>query len=201
MNLSRTVASIFAIAFGLAASPQVHGCDSDKVARHDINLTPGAVINSPDGRWQVVVTAATPESASTPVSIRRTTGGKSWPLVSLERSGTVYWSANGHWLVLRDNFAADDTRLEAFDVQGEVPRSVKGIDRAVQSQISALIPKNKMPQWLHISSVCFDGADQSEVEFFVDAPLVPKYGSGSGQAFQLSLSVNLRTRKSGWVEE
>jgi len=116
-----------------------------------------------------------------------------WKVGSIERSGTVFWSDDSRRVFLRDEYAADDTKIRVFDVTGPIPREVKGLNNRIQKAIFARIPRNKTTQWLYFPKICFVPKDSSTIIVVADAPLVPKRGEGSGQPFALKLTVYLIT--------
>jgi hypothetical protein len=98
-------------------------------------------------------------------------------------------------LFLRDEFAADDTKIRVFDVTGAVPKEIKGLDDKIQKALFARIPQDKTTQWLYYPEVCFAANDSSTIIVVANAPLVPLNASGSGRPFRVKLTVNLVTRQ------
>ncbi len=111
----------------------------------------------------------------------------------IERKGIVFWSEDSKRLFLRDEYAADDTKIRVFDLTGPAPEEIKGLNHRIQNAIFAHIPANKTTQWLYYPQACFADNDSSTIILVVDAPLVPKAESGSGKPFSLRLTVNLIT--------
>ena len=97
--------------------------------------------------------------------------------------------------MLRDEYAADDTKIRVFEVTGAAPKEIKGLDDKIQKALFAHIPQNKTTQWLYYPEVCFAANDSSTIILVADAPLVPKKGSGSGRPFSVKLTANLVTRQ------
>jgi len=98
-------------------------------------------------------------------------------------------------LFLRDEYAADDTKIRVFDLTGPVPKEIKGLDSRIEGAILARIPRNKATQWLYYPKVRFAANDSSTIVLVADAPLVPKEESGSGRPFRVKLTVNVITRQ------
>jgi len=107
----------------------------------------------------------------------------------------VFWSQDSKRLFLRDQYAADDTKIRVFDVSAGTPVEINGLDGAIQKALFTHIPKNKTTQWLYYLEACFAADDSSMVIVIADAPLIPKKGSGSGTSFDLKLTVNVLTRQ------
>jgi hypothetical protein len=61
------------------------------------------------------------------------------------QSGTVFWSEDSKRVFLRDEYAADDTKIRVFDVAGPGPNEIKGLDGKIRTEISAHIPANERP--------------------------------------------------------
>ena len=101
------------------------------------------------------------------------------------------WSDDGKRLFLRDEYAADGTKIRVFDLTGAAPKEIKGVDREIRSAIFTHIPPSETTQWLYYPKVCFAANDSSTIIVIADAPLVSKKESGSGKAFRLRLTVNL----------
>ncbi|MGA8222128.1 MAG: hypothetical protein WB780_10790 [Candidatus Acidiferrales bacterium] len=118
-----------------------------------------------------------------------------WKLGSIGRSGRAFWSEDSKRLFLRDEYAADDTKIRVFDVSSPVPKEIKGLNRRMQKAIFAQIPLNKTTLWLYYPQVCFASNDSSTIIALADAPLVPKKESGSGTPFRVKLTINLVTLK------
>jgi len=130
-------------------------------------------------------------SLSSALYIQNADSSKKWLVGWIERNGTAFWSEDSKRLFLRDEYAADDTKIRVFDVTGTVPKEIKGLDSSIQNAIFARIPQNKTTQWLYYPKVCFAANDSSTIIVVADAPLVPKEGSGSGRPFNVKLTVNL----------
>jgi hypothetical protein len=94
---------------------------------------------------------------------------------------------------LRDEYAADDTKIRVFDVTGAIPKEIEGLDDKIQKALFAHIPKNKTTLWLYYPEVCFAANDSATIIVVADAPLVPKKESGSGIPFNVKVTVNVVT--------
>lgn len=125
--------------------------------------------------------------------IRNTRTSKKWKVGSMDRSGTVFWSEDSKRVFLRDEYAADDTKIRIFDVSSSAPREINGVDQKIRKAIYAHVPDNETTQWLYYPQVCFAANDSSTILLIADAPLVLKTESGSGKSFRLRLTVNLNT--------
>jgi hypothetical protein len=127
--------------------------------------------------------------------IQNERNSKRWKVGWIERSGTAFWSEDSKHLFLRDEYAADDTKIRVFHITGAAPKEIKGLDDKIRKSTLARIPENETTQWLYYPRVCFAANDSSTIIVVADAPLVPKMGSGSGKPFRLTLTVNLNTLK------
>jgi len=161
----------------------------------ELNLDAGSsrALASPDRRWKLVSVPSSSSEYRAALYIQREHNYKRWSIGWIERSGTAFWSEDSKRLFLRDEYAADDTKIRVFDLTGASPKEIKGLNNRIQSSIFARIPKNKTTLWLYYPKVCFAANDSSTIIVVADAPLVPKFESGSGKPFGLSLTVNLNT--------
>ncbi len=146
---------------------------------------------SPDQRWQLMSVGSESPERGAALYIRNVESSKKWNVGGIERSGTAYWSDDSKWLLLRDEFAADDTKLRAFNVAGDRPKEISGLDGRIRRAIFAKIPPNETTLWLYYPEVCFGSGKAPTIIVTADAPLVPKTESGSGKSFRLRLTVNL----------
>jgi len=118
---------------------------------------------------------------------------KRWNIGSLDRNGTVLWSYDSKRLILRDEYAADDTRLRVFDLTGSGPQELHGLDRSIKRVVSTHTPRTEESLWITYPQVCFSDGNSSLVLLTVDAPHAPRSG-GSGKNFRLRLSIDLTTQ-------
>jgi hypothetical protein len=150
-------------------------------------------LSSPDRRWKFISVGPNSSEQRAELYIQSAQDQRKWNVGWIERNGTVFWSDDSQRLFLRDEFAADDTKVRVFDVTGPVPKEIKGLDRRIRNAIYALVPRNKITQWLYYPQVCFAENDSSTIILVADAPLDPKSGSGPGKPFGLKLTVNIVT--------
>jgi hypothetical protein len=161
---------------------------------HEANLysASNTSLLAPDRQWKLVTVGPNSEGKAV-LYIQSTSASKKWTIGSIERHGTAFWSDDSKRLFLRDEYAADDTRIRVFEVTRPIPQEIKGLNGRIQQAIFSHIPSNKTTQWLYFPKVCFAANDSSTIVLVADAPLVPKRESGSGKPFRLSLTVNLTT--------
>jgi len=150
---------------------------------------------SPDQRWRFLSVGPHSAEKRAPLYIQNTEISKKWLVGWIERNGTVFWSGDSKRLFLRDEYAADDTKIRVFDLTGAVPKEIKGLDDKIQKALFAHIPQDKTTQWLYYPEVCFAANNSSTIIVVADAPLVPLNASGSGRPFRVKLTVNLVTRQ------
>jgi hypothetical protein len=161
---------------------------------HEINLDSGSKrsLPSPDQQWKLVSVGPNSEHKAV-LYIQSAGNSKKWNIGLIERAGTAFWSDDSKRLFLRDEYAADDTKIRVFDLTGPIPKEIKGLNGRIQQAIFAHIPQNKTTQWLYFPKVCFAANDSSTIVLVADAPLIPKRESGSGTPFNVKLTVNLIT--------
>ena len=163
--------------------------------RISIDLWSTKSLTSPDRRW--TFRSIGPKSAESVARLyvenRRT--GQKWDVGSIERDGTVFWSGDSRRVVLRDEYAADDTNLRLFDVAGLVPKEVKGLDDSVRQAIFRHLSADETTLWLYYPQVCFAGTHSSTILLTADAPRVPIAGSGSGKGLTVRLAVDVDSLK------
>jgi len=150
-------------------------------------------LSSPDQRWKFISVGPNSSEHRAALYIQSAQDHEKWNVGWIERNGAVFWSEDSQRLFLRDEYAADDTKVRVFDVTGPAPKEIKGLDRRIRNVIFAHIPQNKTTQWLYYPQVCFAANDSSTIILVADAPLVPKTESGRGKPFGLKLTVNLIT--------
>jgi len=112
---------------------------------------------------------------------------------SIERDGIAFWSEDSERVFLRDESAADDTKIRVFDVSSSEPKEIKHLDSSIRKAIFARIPNNQTTLWLKYPRVCFAANDSSTIIVIADAPLVRKREGGPGMSFDLNVTVNLIT--------
>lgn|SRR2546422_6929191 len=166
-------------------------CGSSPAKEINLDLWSRRSLSSPDRRWKFLSVGPYSSEQRAALYIQNADSSKKWLVGWIERNGTAFWSEDSKRLFLRDEYAADDTKIRVFDVTGTVPKEIKGLDSSIQNAIFARIPQNKTTQWLYYPKVCFAANDSSTIIVVADAPLVPKEGSGSGRPFNVKLTVNL----------
>ena len=187
-----TLVFLLSVAANVGSSTE---CDSTPAKKVNLHLWSTRSLLSPDQRWKFVSVGPHSPERQMPLYIQNTESSKKWLIGWIERNGTAFWSGDSKRLFLRDEYAADDTRIRVFDVTAAAPKEVKGLDDKIQKALFAHIPKNKTTQWLYYPEVCFAANDSSTIIVLADAPLVPKEESGSGVSFSLKLTVNVVTRQ------
>jgi len=170
-------------------------CTSSPAKEINLDLWSTRSLLSPDQRWKFFNVGPHSQERKAPLYIQKADSSKKWLIGWIERNGTAFWSEDSNRLFLRDEYAADDTKIRVFDVTGAAPKEIKGIDDKIQHALLSHIPKNKSTQWVYYPKVCFAANDSSTIIVVADAPLVPKKESGSGIPFNLILTVNLITLK------
>jgi hypothetical protein len=168
-------------------------CDGAPAKEVNLDLWSTRSLLSPDQRWKFLSVGPNSPEKKAPLYIQNSEISKKWLVGWLERNGTAFWSGDSKRLFLRDEYAADDTKIRVFDVTGAVPKEIKGLNDKIQKALSTHIPSNKTTQWLYYPEACFAANDSSTIIVVADAPLVPKKESGSGVSFSLKLTVNLVT--------
>src|SRR5262249_7963886 len=168
-------------------------CSNPRTKEMNLALQSTQSLLSPDEHWKFLSVGAHSSESEASLYIQNTDNSKRWLVGGIERSGTAFWSEDSKRLFLRDEYAADDTKIRVFDVTGPTPKEIKGLNGKIEKTLFAHIPPNKTTQWLSYPKVCFAANDSSTIIVVADAPLVPKTGSGSGIPFNLTLTVNLVT--------
>jgi hypothetical protein len=180
----------FAVDIGFSAD-----CDSIPPKQVNLTLWSSSRLFSPDQQWAFLSVAPHSSDQKAVLSIQNAKTSKRWFVGWTERNGTAFWSRDSKRLFLRDEYAADDTKIRVFDVTREMPQEINGLNEKIQIALFAHIPKNETTQWLYYPKVCFAADDSSTIIVLADAPLVPKTGSGSGVPFELKLTVNVVTQQ------
>lgn len=157
----------------------------------NIDLWSEKSLLSPDQQWRFVSVGPKSPDQQAILYIQYLRSDQKWKIGSIERHGTAFWSDDSKRLFLRDEFAADDTKIRIFDVSGPVPREVKRIDEGIRRAIFARIPKDETTLWLYYPQVCFAANDSSTIIVTADAPVVRKKGDSQGKSFRLKLTLNV----------
>lgn len=166
-------------------------CDSSPPPKGSLYAGAATSLPSPDRRWQFSSIVPTSSDQGVPLYLQDVHGSRKWNVDTIERSGTVFWSGDSKRVVLRDEYAADDTKILAFDTAGPVPSEIKGLDDKLRRAIFARIPENETNQWLYYPQICFAANDSSTIVLVADVPVVRKTGNSEGKSFRLKLTVNL----------
>lgn len=145
---------------------------------------------SPDHRWEFTSMGSKTWEHSATLQLLDQQTKRRWNIGSLERNGTVFWSQDSKRLLLRDEYAADDTRIHVFYLEGSDPQEIHGLDRSVKRAISSHLPPDQTTLWVTYPHVCFSSGSSSTILLTVDAPHAPSRG-GEGTGMRLSLAVNL----------
>ena len=188
---------LFVLAFLLSVASVALCADCGSTPAKEVNLDLWSTrsLLSPDQRWKFLSIGPHSPERVAPLYIQNVESSKKWRVGRIERNGTAFWSDDSKRLFLRDEYAADDTKIRVFDLTGPVPKEIKGLDSRIEGAILARIPRNKATQWLYYPKVCFAANDSSTIVLVADAPLVPKEESGSGRPFRVKLTVNVITRQ------
>jgi len=125
------------------------------------------------------------------IYIQNQKSSQKWNVGSIERDGRAFWSEDSKRLFLRDEFAADDTKIRVFEVTSTRPKEIKGLDNSIRKAIFSRIPENEATQWLYYPKACFAANDSDTVILVADAPLTKKRESSEGKDFRLKVTVNL----------
>jgi len=125
------------------------------------------------------------------IYIQNRKSSQKWNVGSIERDGRAFWSDDSRRLFLRDEYAADDTKLRVFEITGSRPKEIKGLDNRIRRAIFARIPETETTQWLYYPKACFAENDSATIIVVADAPLVRKRESSKGKDFRLKLTVDL----------
>jgi hypothetical protein len=170
-------------------------CDGTPPKEVNLDLWSARSLLSPDQRWKFLTVGPHSPEKKASLYIQNAETSQKWLVGWIERNGTAFWSGNSKRLFLRDEYAADDTKIRVFDVAGGTPQEIKGLDDKIQKAVFAHIPKNKTTQWLYYPEVCFAAKNSSTIIVLADAPLVPRKESGSGVPFNVKITVNVVIRQ------
>jgi hypothetical protein len=167
------------------------GCSRQALEEISLDLWSGRSLTSPDKKWEF--TSVGPHSSEQRAVLYFQNLGtrRKWRIGTIERNGTAFWSEDSKRLFLRDEYAADDTKIRVFDLTGPVPKEVNGLDRKIREAVLSLIPKNKTTLWVYYPEVCFSPGDSSTIDLLADAPLVLKNEDSPGYPFRIRLTLCL----------
>ena len=184
-----------ALAFLLVAARNLSAasCDSPPATQVNLDLWSTRSLPSPDHQWQFTSVGPMSPERKAQLYIENTHRSKRWRVGSIWRDGTVFWSEDSKRLFLMDEYAADDTMIRVFDVTGEVPREIRGLDRVIRRSLFTRVPRNESTFWLVYPKACFAPNDSSTIIVVADAPLVRNVGHGPARPFGKKLTVDLRS--------
>ena len=168
-------------------------CGSSPTKKLNLNLWSASSLRSPDQQWKFTSVGPNASDQKALLYIQKVNSSRKWNVGWIERSGTAFWADDSKRLFLRDEYAADDTKIRIFDVTGPAPREIRGLDPKIRKAIFAHIAEADTTLWLYYPQVCFAANDSSTIVVVADAPLVRKRESGSGRPFGLRLTVDLNT--------
>jgi len=151
-------------------------------------------VPSPDARWRFVSTGTGSPDDDASLRILSNTPHHIWHFGRLQRNGTAFWSEDSKWLILRDEYAADDTKIRLFDLNLSSPREIRGLDTRVKRHVLRHVPSGHSTLWITYPRICFLSGDTSRVLMRVDAPFAPDTG-GSGTDMVIDLSIELAKGK------
>ena len=157
----------------------------------NLDLVSTRSLLSPDHQWRFTSVGPSSLSQVAVIYIQNRKTFQKWNIGSIERDGRAFWSEDSKRLFLRDEFAADDTKIRVFDVTGIRPKEIKGLDNRIRKAIFSRIPNDETPQWLYYPKACFAANDSETVILAADAPLNKKRESSVGKDFKLKVTVNL----------
>jgi hypothetical protein len=166
-------------------------CESTPLKRVNLTQFSTTSLLSPDHKWEFLSIGPNSPDKEALLYIQNADSSTKWLLGSMERNGTAFWSKDSKRLFLRDEYAADDTKIRIFDMTGKMPQEIKDLNDKIEKALLAHVPKDKITQWVYYPEVCF-ADDSSTIIVLADAPLDPKEG-GSGMPFDLKLTVNVVT--------
>ena len=186
---------VFLFIFWVCLKGVAFSTECDRSANKEINLNLWSAhsLASPDHQWKFISVGPNSSEQKALLYIQNVNSSRKWNVGWIERSGTAFWSDDSKRLFLRDEYAADDTKIRIFDVTGPAPREIKGLDPKLRKAIFAHIAEADTTLWLYYPQVCFAANDSSTIVVVADAPLVRKREAGSGRPFSLRLTVDLNT--------
>jgi hypothetical protein len=183
---------VFLLVFCCAArGAHAAECSSSPAKKINLDLWSTRSLPSPDQQWQFTSIGPNSSDQKALLYIKNSHSSQKWNIGSIERSGTVFWSEDSKRVFLRDEYAADDTKIRVFDVTDSAPKEIRGLDDRIRRAIFTRIPEDETTLWLYYPQVCFAANDSSTVIVVADAPVVRKRASSEGKSFRLKLTVNL----------
>jgi hypothetical protein len=184
---------LITLAFSFCLTGPIFGQSCGKPQREELslNLWSTRSLTSPDTQWRFTSVGPHSSDRNAALYIQNIDTRRKWQVGTIERNGTVFWSEDSKRLFLRDEFAADDTKIRVFDLTGPVPKEIVGLDRKIREAVFFQIPKNKTTLWLYYPEACFIPGDSSTIDLLADAPLVLKGQESRGQPFRVRLTLSL----------
>jgi hypothetical protein len=157
----------------------------------NLDLASTRSLLSPDQQWRFTSVGPNSLGQVAVLYIQNRKTFQKWTVGSIERDGRAFWSEDSKRLFLKDEFAADDTKIRVFEVTGTRPKEIKGLDNSIRKAIFSRIPEDEATQWLYYPKACFAANDPDTVILVADAPLTKKRESSEGKDFRLKVTVNL----------
>ena len=166
-------------------------CGNSPAKTINLDLASTRSLLSPDQQWLLI--SIGPHGLDQPahVYIQNRHNSQKWQIGLIERHAIAFWSEDSKRLFLRDQYAADDTRIRVFDFTHSVPKEIRGLDHRIRRTIFSRIPEDETTLWLYYPEVCFAAGDSSIIIVVANAPLVRKRESSEGKDFSLKLTVDL----------
>jgi hypothetical protein len=166
-------------------------CDSSSKRTVTFDPRSAKSLLSPDRQWRLLFVGPKPADQTAALYIQSTRSSQKWKVAVIERSATAFWSDDSKRAFLRDEYAADDTRIRLFEVSSSTPSEIEGLDHKIRQAIYARIPEIETSLWLYYPQACFAARDPSTIILDVDAPLVLKREDSKGKGFSLKLTVHV----------
>lgn len=94
----------------------------------DLSLASTKSLVSPDQHWRFISNGPTSSEEVAELFIQDRRSAQKWRVGTIDRNGRAFWSEDSKRLFLRDEYAADDTKIRVFDVSGPKPTEIRGLD-------------------------------------------------------------------------
>jgi hypothetical protein len=189
--LWKKILVIFGFWAWMAAGTFAAQCGNPAAKAVNLDLASTRSLLSPDQQWRFTSVGPNSSGEMAVLYIQNRRTFQKWNVGSIERDGRAFWSEDSKRLFLRDEFAADDTKIRIFEVIGTRPKEIRGLDNRIRKAISSRIPEDEATQWLYYPKSCFAANDSDTVIIVADAPLTKKRESSEGKDFRLTVTVNL----------
>lgn len=146
-------------------------CENPPAKVINLDIASTRSLQSPDQKWGF--TSVGPDTLDHPaiLYVQDERSSKRWNIGFLERDGMAFWSQDSKRFFLRDEFAADDTKIRVFDVSGSVPKETRGPDKRIRHIIFSRIPQSETNLWLYYPQACFALNDSSTIVVVADVPV------------------------------